>query len=132
MNAQDFTLDDYVWKNRIVVLISNEDGSVQIKEQLNILLANPEELLERKLIVLEVKPEKFRIVDPSQLAYIEWVNSGEVYKKIKVNSKPFEIQLIGLDGGVKMKDEDVMSPDDLFDLIDSMPMRLIELRNRKQ
>jgi hypothetical protein len=132
MNAQDFALDDYVWKNRIVILISDEDNSAKVQNQISILLAEAEDLIERKMIVLEVKPEMYRLINPSQSANMEWISSDYVYKQINADSKSFEIQLIGLDGRVKMKSNEFVVLDELFALIDKMPMRQIELRSRNQ
>jgi len=39
--------------------------------------------------------------------------------------------LIGLDGGVKLKETEVLKKEDLFSIIDSMPMRLREIRQKK-
>ena len=38
--------------------------------------------------------------------------------------------LIGLDGGVKLEKQEVLSMKELFSIIDAMPMRANELRNQ--
>ncbi|MBD0405038.1 DUF4174 domain-containing protein [Flammeovirga sp. EKP202] len=42
-------------------------------------------------------------------------------------SEDFEVILIGLDGSIKLKQADIMTHKDLYQLIDSMPMRKKEL-----
>ncbi|OHX63799.1 hypothetical protein NH26_24710 [Flammeovirga pacifica] len=42
--------------------------------------------------------------------------------------KDFEVVLIGLDGGVKLRQSTILSKKALYDKIDSMPMRRAELQ----
>jgi len=42
----------------------------------------------------------------------------------------FEILLIGLDGGVKLRQDEVIDTETLFARIDAMPMRRQELNNK--
>lgn len=42
----------------------------------------------------------------------------------------YEMILIGLDGGVEKRYNGIEKPKDIFDLIDSMPMRQSELRRK--
>ena len=44
----------------------------------------------------------------------------------------FRVVLIGKDGGVKLRQEEPISVADLFALIDSMPMRKQEMRQRSE
>ena len=38
----------------------------------------------------------------------------------------FKLVLVGKDGGVKLEQDSVLSPDELFAVIDRMPMRMRE------
>ena len=42
---------------------------------------------------------------------------------------PFEISLIGLDGGIKLSQNEILTAEKLFGIIDQMPMRRIEVEN---
>jgi hypothetical protein len=44
-------------------------------------------------------------------------------------NEAFEIILIGLDGGIKLRKNDIVSREELFSIIDAMPMRRNEMRN---
>ena len=44
----------------------------------------------------------------------------------------FRVVLVGKDGGVKLRQEEPISAADLFALIDSMPMRKQEMRQRSE
>lgn len=50
-------------------------------------------------------------------------------KKLR-NETGFEIILIGKDGGVKKRKTSLMQTDELFGIIDSMPMRQSEMRRK--
>ena len=53
----------------------------------------------------------------------------ELFKTYQPNHDEFTFVLIGLDGGEKMRSTKVVSLEQLFGLIDSMPMRQWELKN---
>lgn len=42
----------------------------------------------------------------------------------------FEVILIGLDGSIKLRQMEVLSKEDLIAIIDAMPMRKSEIKNR--
>ena len=46
--------------------------------------------------------------------------------------EPFEVVLIGLDGGVKLRKESPLSKEDLYAIIDGMPMRRAELNRKRE
>ena len=51
--------------------------------------------------------------------------------KFSVSSGTFTMILVGKDGGVKMKEESLVDLSDVFSLIDAMPMRRIEMKERQ-
>ena len=59
--------------------------------------------------------------------------SGKVSKKLaeKIFNKKehFEIILIGLDGRIKRQQTEILTEEDLFKIIDTMPMRKNEMKN---
>ncbi len=111
-------LSDYRWKNRIVLLMNGESNKV--KEQLSLLTDLKKELVERDLIIF--RHENNKVLD---------VNNETT--GINPNSVPYQdyngLLLIGKDGGVKMKEEFIVAPEKIFELIDSMPMRRAEMKN---
>lgn len=54
----------------------------------------------------------------------------EVRSQLSIANDRFSFVLIGKDGGVKLRSDDVVAADDLFALIDSMPMRQREIHQR--
>jgi hypothetical protein len=52
-------------------------------------------------------------------------------KTQNVPLKDFQgVVLIGKDGGVKFKERFMVAPATIFDIVDSMPMRQAEIKNR--
>jgi len=44
-------------------------------------------------------------------------------KRYKVNLGEFAVLLVGMDGGIKLNRQNEIRVEDIFDLIDTMPMR---------
>ena len=82
---------------------------------------------ERKLIVYQLTPEKYKT---GMSENPDWQFSGELFKKYKSAKTNFEIILIGLDGGIKLRQQELLTTRDLFAIIDGMPMRRAEMRNK--
>jgi hypothetical protein len=51
--------------------------------------------------------------------------------KIQFGAKLFSVTLIGKDGGEKLRRTKLLAPEELFAIIDAMPMRRAEIRDQK-
>lgn len=121
LQSQNF--EKYQWSNRLLLIYSEDDSGNMIKEQLNHLLENKEGLKERKLILFQLNQTKYRQVFPKTT---DWKTRGDANKIDSENE--FAVYLIGLDGGIKLKQEKILILEKLFQTIDSMPMRQAEMR----
>ena len=119
--AQD--LEQYEWKDR--VLIVKAKNSALIQQQIDVLNKDLKGLKERKLIVYKVTPNQYAKGIKSD----NWIPNKTFYTKLRRTSREFEVILIGLDGGVKLRQTLLLSKEKLFALIDGMPMRRQELKN---
>ncbi|SDR97355.1 DUF4174 domain-containing protein [Christiangramia echinicola] len=119
------SLFEYQWKNRLIVIFTETSNSREFQKQMQILNQNQNQagLNDRKIKVIHVIPDKHQIVFPEKSG---WQNSN-LYQK-KESKIDFEVILIGLDGGVKLRETNPVEIEKLFDLIDSMPMRKAEMR----
>ncbi|NNE28482.1 MAG: DUF4174 domain-containing protein [Saprospiraceae bacterium] len=104
----------------MILLFSESTNSTKLIQQLDIFRGNESGFKERKLKVLELIGTEF---DPKLEIYKSNSNESQRMKS------PFEFVLIGLDGTIKMRSNDPVEMNRLFQLIDSMPMRRIELKN---
>lgn len=120
-------LNEYQWKNRLVVVFSESSDSEELQQQLELFKTDLKAFKERKLKLISSIPGKHRVLLPDTSA---WQNS-ELFNKKKSNENHFEVILIGLDGGVKSRANKPVSPEEFFRLIDSMPMRQAEMRRNK-
>tara|TARA_Y100000588_G_scaffold67460_1_gene68320 strand:- start:8821 stop:9264 length:444 start_codon:yes stop_codon:yes gene_type:complete len=115
--AMGDSLNKYLWEHRIVLIFSkNKNNSmfVEQKQQFSNLNA---ETQERDLIFLDI-----------------FNNSNSKHKHLKNKYNPessnFKILLIGKDGEIKLQSLKVITHDKIFSLIDSMPMRQMEIQKR--
>ena len=116
-------LRKHEWKNRVLLISSKFEKPLD--EQVNILLKEADGLKERKLIIYKVLPKKYAEGIQSDI----WLKNNKFYGKIKRKKCDFEVILIGLDGGVKLRQTKSLTTEKLFTMIDGMPMRRREIKN---
>lgn len=122
LHAQN--LSQHLWKNRVILIISEDNAAFE--RQMLAFKANEKGMNERSLVVYNLKPEEYQQVIPKS----EVQKSTNLFEKYKQANNSFEVILIGLDGGIKLRQKDFLSCEKLFTTIDSMPMRSSELKNR--
>ena len=125
LKAQD--LDKYQWKNRIILIITENEGSDVLNRQLQVLKDENKGLKERKLKIFQISPGKYRECFPREK---DWTTAEKSIYELKKSNTDYEILLIGLDGGVKLRQTEILETEKLFDIIDSMPMRQAEMRRK--
>lgn len=124
VTAQD--LSDYRWINRVLVIITDSPESNVYIEQIKELGKDLKGLKERKLLVLSATKNAYKEgIDMNA----DWKDSITLYQKFEKSNTGFDVILIGLDGGVKARRQQLLKLDDLFTLIDGMPMRRAEIKN---
>jgi hypothetical protein len=122
LHAQN--LSQHLWKNRVILILS-EDNAV-FERQILAFKANEKGMNERSLIVYHLKSDEYEQVMPKSEVH----KSKNLFEKYKQANISFEVILIGLDGGIKLRQTDFLSCEKLFATIDSMPMRSAEIKNR--
>lgn len=119
MSAQELT--EFRWKNRVLLIIDTNNNLPVRDLQVNKFVSRNDEMEERDLVLFICTAKE--VLD----------NNG-----LKTNLNPDKISygefqgviLIGKDGGVKLKKKFIIEPKEIFDLIDQMPMRRSEMKNR--
>jgi hypothetical protein len=117
----------YKWKNRILLVLTDDINSAIYKKQIKELQVQENGLKERKLIVYQISKDEFKL---GLTETKDWQKSTRLYKSYKKTKDAFEVILIGLDGGIKLRETDLISCKALFSVIDVMPMRKYELNNK--
>ncbi len=125
-NAQD--LSSHQWKDRLIIIQSNDPSSQLFKNQILELKNQQKGLEERRLKVYQFLPGKYKRGIGTDT---KWENSEKVSKKLLEKDSEFEIILMGLDGGVKLRKNELLKSNEIFGVIDQMPMRQSEMRRKK-
>lgn len=120
-------LKTHKWENRLLLVITDDTNNEIYKNQITELEHHVNGLKERKLIVYHIKKNSYKIGLNENNS---WQESNKLYQAYKKTNTPFEILLVGLDGGIKLKQNKMLSSKDLFSVIDVMPMRKAELKKQ--
>lgn len=130
MESYGQELENFKWKNRILIVKTLDSDSEIFNDQLTEFRDSNDEFEERKLVLLTMNQNDFELINFTR---VESGNSGQVSDSISDNilnqSNDFEVILIGLDGGIKLRRSTILLKKDLFSIIDAMPMRRNEMRN---
>jgi len=103
------SLSEYQWKNRILLIYSEAD-SQDVSKQVKLFNADVAKNLDRNLLLFKTSSKK------------------GLEKVIKDNK--FLVMLIGKDGGVKDIFSKPVEMSEIYNQIDSMPMRAQEMRDK--
>ncbi|WP_276120081.1 DUF4174 domain-containing protein [Pararhizobium qamdonense] len=115
------SLSDLAWKNRVVLVFGNY-GDPKVARQVEALETEEAKLAERDIVVIRVSKEGAS----SAYGNIPALNSAKLRKDAKIEDDGFHVVLVGKDGGIKLRSEDIVGNVEMFDLVDSMPMRQAE------
>ena len=114
-------LDKYLWKNRVVVTFSPSKNNTERNYFVKSINRNLCKFNSRNIIHID-----FIFNENDQK--IE--NFESSFENISLSSSEFRLILIGKDGGIKLNSRKI-SLEEIFSLIDTMPMRQEEMLNDK-
>lgn len=118
-------LAEYKWKNRIIV--ASMPGGDGQKEAAAALRKHKLAIADRDLIVFDVTPARMRTAGMKRLPEQK---TKVLRDRLSIGDEPAFV-LIGKDGGVKSRQTGTLDLEELFALIDTMPMRKEEMRKKK-
>ncbi|MFH4967017.1 DUF4174 domain-containing protein [Gaetbulibacter sp. M240] len=126
--SEAFTQDlsKHKWENRLLLILTNDPENLSYKKQVLEFQKAPLEFKERKLLVYHITPSKFKKGLYSDI----WQDTESKYAFFYPTKADFEVILTGLDGGIKLRQKTLLRCSNLFSVIDRMPMRRQELRNK--
>lgn len=119
-------IEKHKWKQRVLLILTDDKSNNFYKKQLTELNKDTKGIKERKLIIYHITPSAYTV----GLTNIQWENSTKLYKNYKKTKASFEIILIGLDSGVKLRQTKLVTNGDLYNFIDAMPMRRNEQKEK--
>ncbi len=100
-------LDSYRQKARPVVVFGEEDNP-DFQQQIAIFNRASVGFRERDIVLIPVSTRG---------------GKQDLRAAFRVEPEDFQVLLIGKDGGVKLRRRGIVQPDEIFRLVDSMPMR---------
>ena len=117
---------DLAWDHRPIVVSAPSASSPDMKRQRAAWAGRSQALLERDIVLIEIiGSETKTIVGP------EIDESAAVLRnRLGLSPDMFGIVLVGKDTGIKLRSDEPVSAGRIFSLIDSMPMRRREIRQR--
>ena len=117
----------YHWQNRIVLVFDQSLDTALLQKQRQWLEQEHGGCVERALIVAYLARDG---ADTSEEWTIPVEEAARLRAEMHMPSGQFQVVLIGKDGGVKRRWDGPVAPRDLFGVIDAMPMRQQEMRQR--
>jgi hypothetical protein len=126
-SATDLT--QYRWKNRLLLVFAANKSNPSFEVFNQSLSERFHEVKDRDLIVYQVLEK-----GPSRLGDQPLVpeEAEKLRRHFGVKPGRFTVILVGKDGGVKMVREERADLQEIFDFIDSMPMRQQEMHEKSQ
>ena len=114
-------LEKYLWKNRIVVTFSPSKNNFERKYFINSINRNLCKFNSRNIIHIDyIFNEKNQEIEKFESSF----------ENLSLSTSEFRLILIGKDGGIKLNSRKI-SLEEIFSLIDTMPMRQEEMLNDK-
>lgn len=108
------------------MMFAPDTVSTPYQLQINRFSSLTDELLERDLILISVFEEECALLGDE---IISNSSANHIRSRLSPSENDYSIFLIGKDGGVKLRKNDVLEPAELFRVIDRMPMRKREMRD---
>ena len=121
-------LDAYRWQNRIVIVFAGADATEQLAQQRRMLASNPCGLQDRDVLVVTVEDDSVAVDGIPHHA----MDADRLRAVFDVPEQGYVLLLVGKDGGVKLRLKEPVAAEDLFALIDGMPMRQREMQRRSK
>lgn len=122
------TLGELRDKARPLLIFAPSAQDLRLLDQKGVLAANQRAAAERDLVAVAV-PAKGEVTVGKTLAPEE---AAEARRRFHVKAGEFAVVLVGKDGGEKLKSAKPLPFKRLADLIDGMPMRQQEMRQKAQ
>ena len=120
-------LEEYKWKNRLIFIFAPSTNHPGYKAKQREMGGEIPEIIDRDLVVFEIFETGRSKVGDDMLGE-DAVNF--LRDKFKVEPGQFKVILVGKDGGEKLRGDERVQISEIFALIDSMPMRQREMRER--
>ncbi|AYD04525.1 DUF4174 domain-containing protein [Neorhizobium sp. NCHU2750] len=111
------SLSQYAWKNRVLILFGTS-GNQKLASQVQLLKGRQSNLAARDMVVISVIGDEIRPIYGNSSK----IDARQLRREADITSGGFQAVLVGKDGGIKLRSQDVITDATVFGLIDRMPM----------
>ena len=129
VSAQNFDLKNYVWHKRVLIIFAVDARNERFNLQISALKEEKKGLEDRDLVVVNIFG-KSGLDENNKPISAEKVRT--LRKKYAISDNEFKVILIGKDGGTKKTADQPLDNQQLFKIIDMMPMRKDEMQNKEE
>ena len=126
-------INDHRWQNRVLIIQTSSDTSQLYQQQFKEFKNAENAFIDRKLVIYEIVGNKVRMTDyKNDKSNRSWKVASKSVNAKFMDNVTFKITLIGLDGGIKLDQTEVLKKNELFQIIDAMPMRRFEIKAKQK
>ena len=122
--AQD--LRPHRWQNRVILLFTDSLMHPQYQKMEQALILEAKALRDRKIVVYTILGRRVSRGLPAE----SWQDDVPLQEASQNLREGFGLELIGLDGGGKYRSTSAVDLEELWVLIDGLPMRRAELKDK--
>jgi hypothetical protein len=122
--AAGFSLEELQWQYRVLVVSAPGPDDAATRLQLEAIEASRAQFEERDLLLVTLFGDSGSVAGDRPLTADE---AARVRSGLGVDGEAFALRLIGKDGGIKLARGTVVSMEEVYMLIDTMPMRRREM-----
>jgi len=115
----------YLWKNRPLILFAPSPDNFAYRSVQNNLSARFDQIVDRHMVIIEIFENGIVRTDGKSDSRL---NAESLRRRFLTENGRLEVALIGKDGGLKLRQIGRLNLDEIFSVIDSMPMRQQEMR----
>lgn len=123
-----FSLADYQWNKRVLILSAPDGDDKHLKAQLATIAASRDDFKERDMTLVVILNTGPSTAGERTLSATE---AAGVQTRLGIDTAAFALRLIGKDGSVKHRSAEPTAMTDLYALIDTMPMRRREQESQQ-
>ena len=129
LNAEETPMDlsQFQWKNRLLFLFAPNRSHSKFDVLQKSIATQQAEVTDRDLVIFKILESGTSRLDTS---YLDPQVAQSLRDKFDVSPGRFAVILVGKDGGTKLNRQEQTQLEDIFALIDAMPMRQKEMEKR--
>ncbi len=127
--AQTDVLKPYRWESRVLLVFADNAKNPIYQKQMLLFEQDKAGIIDRDLVIFHLFTGTG--VSPNQ-DQLQEASVRDLRQHYNTDSKGYTIILIGKDSGEKLRSQQLLSLNELYNTIDVMPMRRAEMRRKQK